>query len=431
VSLAVVEAALSAALRGHTPTILTVAVPPSPSGWQSWWAARLPGAPEAMLLLPQEGRRLWGRGIGRRLRATAHEAEVQALWGPIVLVGDQAPPPALFAALPFDPAAPAGALWEPFGGGGLFLPRWTWEEQGDRAWIRLYVEDPEAERAAALREWDTLRRARPELGRAPGAAPLSDTVNEADWSARILEALRWIREGRLSKVVLARRAIYDLPTRVSTTSALWRLRAAHPGCTVFGLRLGDRTFLGATPERLVRRAGRVVETDALAGTGASPEALRTSEKDRWEHQLVVDAIAGALGPRCVTLSWPATPEVTTLRDLCHLRTPFRGELHGQDSALTLALALHPTPAVGGAPREPALALIQALEPAPRGLYAGPVGWVDRAGDGALWVALRSGVVEGKTLHLYAGVGVVEGSSPREELLETMRKMTAMEAAFSP
>lgn len=429
-SLAQAGATLKAALTGRRPRIISVEVNPDPSGWAAWWNADLgPGSP-AMLCLPPEGRRIWGRGVARALRPPVHDGALAALWADLEPAGDPSPPPSLFAALPFDHSAPWGEPWTAFGGGELLLPRWAWEDHGGRAWVRLIVDDPEAEAETALAEWQRLCAARQPIARPPAQAPMADTVAEGEWESQISEVLRRISRGLLQKVVLAREATYTLPAPIPVTTALARLKASQPGCMVFGIRKGGATFLGATPERLIRRTGRVVETDALAGTGQEPEALLQSAKDRWEHQLVVDAISSTLGPRCASLDW-RTPEVVRLRDLCHLRTRFRGELRGQDSALALAQALHPTPAVGGVPRAAALELIGALERTPRGLYAGPVGWVDQLGDGALWVALRSGVVSGRHLSLFAGVGVVAGSQASAELVETARKLRAMEAAFSP
>ena len=180
-SLSAAGAALTAALTGHQPRLITVEVPPAPSGWQGWWAASLPGAPEAVLCLPPEGRRLWGRGVGRRLRASAHEAEVSALLSDVDVVGSPSPPPALFASLPFDCSAPVCGPWEVFGGGGLFLSRWTWEELDGRAYVQLFVEDPERERAVALEEWRALCRAVPIAARPPQEFPQSDTLDEAEW----------------------------------------------------------------------------------------------------------------------------------------------------------------------------------------------------------------------------------------------------------
>jgi isochorismate synthase EntC len=143
---------------------------------------------------------------------------------------------------------------------------------------------------------------------------------------------------------------------------------------------------------------------------------------------VVAAIAAALGPLCDALEVPGTPEARVLRDVIHLATPIRGRLAADTHILELAAALHPTPAVGGVPRDRALAFIAGHEP-PRGWYAAPVGWFDRAGDGELAVALRSGVLRGATAHLFAGGGIVVGSDPEAELAETALKLRPMLAAL--
>jgi isochorismate synthase EntC len=144
--------------------------------------------------------------------------------------------------------------------------------------------------------------------------------------------------------------------------------------------------------------------------------------------LVVNAIAEALAPFCARLDAPPRPALHALRDMLHLRTTITGELAQPAHILDLAAALHPTPAVGGVPREAALRLLAAAEP-PRGWYASPIGWFDARGDGELWVALRCGVIAGREAWAYAGAGIVAGSDPELEHEETVLKLRALLGAL--
>ncbi|HXF74368.1 MAG TPA: isochorismate synthase [Actinomycetota bacterium] len=250
------------------------------------------------------------------------------------------------------------------------------------------------------------------------------------------EALGRIRAGRLRKVVLARSVLVDAGRVLDPVELARRLRAVDPEHFAFAApsALGG-VLVGASPELLVRRVGRVVESAPLAGSAprsgdpgedrALSEALLASAKDREEHAVVVEAVADLLRPFCEELAWDPEPVLLSTANVWHLATRFRGVLRDPPpSALELASALHPTPAVGGAPREEALRTIAELEPFDRGSYAGPVGWMDARGDGEWAIALRCAELVGTRARLYAGAGIVAGSVPELELDETERKFRA-------
>jgi menaquinone-specific isochorismate synthase len=199
--------------------------------------------------------------------------------------------------------------------------------------------------------------------------------------------------------------------------------------TRFAFRPGETAFVGATPERLVARRGLSVASEALAGSAARSEALLASRKDLGEHGFVVREIARRLRPLCRSLTVGERPDVRELRHVLHLHTPIEGVLAEPTHVLELVEALHPTPAVAGVPTDGALAWIAARESAPRGWYAGPVGWLDGDGDGEFAVALRSGVVDGARAWLYAGAGIVRDSDPRAEYDELELKQRALAAAL--
>jgi isochorismate synthase EntC len=172
-----------------------------------------------------------------------------------------------------------------------------------------------------------------------------------------------------------------------------------------------------------------VRTEALAGTAPTSEAdaeqiLRDSEKDLEEHVLVVREVERRLRALASTVERPERPAIRRLPNVLHLCTPISAELDHDLHVLDVAALLHPTPAVGGVPRESAIDWILTHENTPRGWYSGPVGWLDSAGDGELSVALRSGLLVGDRAYVWAGGGIVRDSKPRAEYEEAALKLTA-------
>lgn len=281
-------------------------------------------------------------------------------------------------------------------------------------------------------------------GAAPSHRPAPTTVSLPDhdgWTRIVAAALTQIRRGELAKVVLAREVVVDLPDTPELGAVLGRLAAATQGAFVFS----DRSFVGASPELLVRREGTRVESQPMAGsvpvsdndatTAARLDALTRSGKDRDEHRVVVEAVADVFTEHAVRVDVPDAPDLVRLPSVAHLATRITGELPTGalgvpgPSALDLARLLHPTPAVGGTPRDRAAMLIDVLEPFDRGPYAGPVGWVRGDGDGEWAVALRCGVIDGHRARLFAGAGIVSGSDPDREWDETEAKLHPMLSAL--
>jgi isochorismate synthase len=250
------------------------------------------------------------------------------------------------------------------------------------------------------------------------------------------KAVGAIRQGDLEKVVVARSCTVIGAGSFEVARVLRSLRALHPSCVIFALARGPVTFLGATPERLVRLEDGFVHADAVAGSaprGRSFEedlrlarGLLESKKDQEEHAVVVRCVLEALARRCNALSAPEAPALLRTDGIQHLKTPIQGRLRDPSSTAVLDLVadLHPTPAVGGAPREGALTWLRCNEGLDRGWYAGPIGWVDPEGDGEFAVALRSLLLRGSEASLFAGAGIVAGSDPDAELAETRLKLRA-------
>ena len=218
------------------------------------------------------------------------------------------------------------------------------------------------------------------------------------------------------------------------------LRQRFPDCYSFSFANGrGQSFIGASPERLVRVSKGVLETEALAGSirrgaGASEDAalaavLRGSEKDLREQRDVLDDIVARLTPLGLELEFLPEPQLRRLANVQHLHTPVRAALPETVRLLDVLAALHPTSAVGGSPREAAVRCIRELEGFPRGLYAGALGWLNARGGGEFFVGIRSALVEGSTARVYAGAGIVAGSTPEKEFAETELKFRAMRDAL--
>ncbi len=244
-----------------------------------------------------------------------------------------------------------------------------------------------------------------------------------------------IAAGSLEKLVLAREVQVHAPRAHNPGAVFGALREAFPSCFSICVGRGDASFIAASPELLVRREGQRVSTMALAGStrrSADPavddhlgEQLMRSLKDREEHAIVAERIEAALKPHAVWIAATPEPVLVRVANIQHLATPIRAQLASSQDAIGLVAALHPTPAVGGVPTRTALPLIPELEGLDRGWYAGPVGWVDTAGDGEFCVALRCALLRGPVAHCYAGVGVVRDSDPAAELAETEVKLQAL------
>jgi isochorismate synthase len=255
-----------------------------------------------------------------------------------------------------------------------------------------------------------------------------------DYEAAVAAALRAIDAGEVEKVVLARTLVVEADSPIDPRLVARRLSAAESASYVFLVALpgGASSLVGASPELVVRRRGMRVFSDPLAGTAQrSPDRVRDAAiarqlldavKEQREHRLTAEAVADALSPFCSKLVVDAEPSLTSTATLWHLQTSIRGTLKPDaPDALTIAAALHPTPAVCGTPRAAAARLIARLEGFDRRFYAGLVGWVDGRGDGEWALTLRCAEISGSTARLHAGAGIVAGSDPAAEDLETEAK----------
>lgn len=342
----------------------------------------------------------------------------------------------------FAPDGGSSPHWSAFAPASLVVPEVALVRRGEEVWCTV---------AALVRDGDRVQDLGARLqqrlaGLKDEALPLLDphptehhTVSGAmapeHYEAAVARAVELIAAGRLEKIVLAREVDVHGPTTHDGAAVFGVLREAFAGCFVYAVGRRDATFIGATPELLMRREGLRLTTVALAGSigrSADPavddhlgERLLRSDKEREEHAIVARRIERTLRPHAVWVTMAEEPEVVRIANIQHLATAIRAQLTAPVAAVELAGLLHPTPAVGGEPAGVALPLIRALEGIDRGWYAGPLGWTDANEDGEFCVALRCALLNGHIARCYAGDGVVADSDPAAELAETEVKLGAL------
>ncbi|HWD04139.1 MAG TPA: isochorismate synthase [Amycolatopsis sp.] len=291
----------------------------------------------------------------------------------------------------------------------------------------------------AQAEGETVRPGSPEV--LPVPALTREVPPEEGHKANVRAAVAALRERGLRKAVLARVLDLEFDAAIPVESIVRNLARGNPRHFTYAAELpGGRTLVGATPELLLSRAGGSVYTTPHAGSmprsadpatdRANGEALLASAKDQEEHAVVIDYVVEALRPFCRKLDVPRGPELVSTPAIWHLRTAITGELADRSvTALDLAAALHPTPAICGTPTASARDLVKELEPFDRGYYAGSVGWVDADGDGEWAVAIRCAEVADTSMRLYAGGGIVPASDPQAEFDETIAKFRTLLGAM--
>lgn len=280
------------------------------------------------------------------------------------------------------------------------------------------------------RQWLDRLPARPAIRYPALLPPAPETLGERAWLARCQAALQAIAGGRLEKLVLGRSRRVEASADLSPAAILGQLLEQQPASLIYAFGNGRQTFLGATPERLVRLARRRVDADALAGTAWADSPELAGAKNRHEQWLVVRAVGDALAALCVEPPCAGPVREHQAGQLSHLRSRISATARPETTLFDLVRALHPTPAVGGYPSAAALDWLAAHGERRDGWYSGAVGCLDRTGDGEFSVALRSALIDGRTACLQAGAGIVAGSLATSELAETEAKFATMLAALA-
>jgi len=366
--------------------------------------------------------------------------------------------PLLMGGFAFDPTQqPKNPHWQSFGDGSMTLPQFLLTQTASQTFLtynlvlptsfdsvheatRAILFEQYAENIALLRTALTKPASTPLASQPKAAQPnFQDVLPASEWQAMVGRATQNIKAGNFQKAVLAREVVatFERPIEVETT--LRQLEQNFPTATIFAIAEREKCFLGATPERLVELCNGQVRTVALAGSAPRSQQpaederigqeLLDSPKNRGEHAVVVETIASQLENLCGPLDIPSAPRLLKLANVQHLYTPIAGQLRSEAGLLELVAKLHPTPAMGGYPRQEALDFIRQNEKLDRGWYAAPVGWLNARGEGDFAVAIRSALVEDKQSRLFAGCGIVADSDPANEYQESRIKLEAIGKAI--
>jgi isochorismate synthase len=356
--------------------------------------------------------------------------------------------PVLFGGFAFDTLTPRTQLWSEFPDGLLILPHFLLSYNADHVTLTINstIQGTDSIELNAQKIEEDLSKLQTAIKQSSNIPRENTTthfsINEnrpaSEWMAMVATVVEKIQQGTFEKVVLARdiQLVLDDPTETfDITSTLQRLRENYPGAYVFAIQRGESFFIGATPERLVLAQDGQIHTMALAGSLRRGETevedtqlgaqLLQSEKNMNEHVIVVAMVQEALKNHCTNVQVSTTPQLLKLKNLQHLQTPITGDLIPGRCILDVMAELHPTPAVGGFPRDAALEEIRNTEKLDRGWYAGPLGWIGASGHGEFAVALRSGLVDGSKATLFAGCGIVSSSEPQIEYAESWWKFQVM------
>ena len=346
----------------------------------------------------------------------------------------------------FAPDGCSSIRWGDFPPASLMVPEISLARQAGQTWLTVNAhaapDDTAPDVLARIRDrLDHLGRAElPLRDPAPGTRRrVVSAMPPAHYEEAVARAVGRIRAGEMEKIVLAREVEIDSSEPYDPATVFGLLRDTFGSSFVYAIGRGASTFVGASPELLVRREGQRATTVALAGSAARSadpavddhlgERLLRSEKDREENAIVTRRIICALRDHAVWVTAAPEPSLARVANVQHLATPIRAQLVSPVGAVELADVLHPTPAVGAEPAS-ALGVIPTLEGIDRGWYAGPVGWTDAAGDGEFCVALRCALLRGRQACCYAGCGIVADSDPAAELAESEMKLQVMIPALT-
>lgn len=341
-----------------------------------------------------------------------------------------------------------GKTWKKFGAGGFVLPEWMVVRDGALHLLTLTIDKSECtideiyeKIISRITQFITLSSVTEGESTEPDVldnilCSLQSTDDKGNWIKRVNRAKEMIADGEFEKIVLARSVTVQSRKKPSFTVLSHQLRQKYPECFNFLVQKDhDTAFIGATPERLASFRSGIFKTEGLAGSTSRGQSaledatlardLMESRKDRDEHNFVVKAIHDNLSKFSYRIEHPRQPAIKKLKNVQHLFTPISASIKKGVQIHDLISEMHPTPAVGGFPRDEAIAHINDIEQIERGWYAAPVGWFNLSGSGEFAVAIRSALLHENRATLYAGCGIVADSDPETEWNETLLKFRPM------
>lgn len=390
-------------------------------------------------------------GLGITLQFSSNEngkdryLEIEKRWKQIVTNSFCHSPnsqigPYMFGGFSFDPKRERTPLWEKFAHTEFVLPTVMLTIKDDEAFLTYnFFRNTSKEKVdQILLLEEALLKANTH---SYSSAKLSSflEMDPIEWKQSIEEVKRRIVAGQMDKVVLARELRTKFNDSLKIESVLGILLEEQPSCYIFAFEREDNCFIGASPEQLVQKESEIVKSMCLAGSIARGKTIAEDEslgdtllsdsKNLQEHDFVVQMIGNSLRAVCQQITTGERPELYKLKHIQHLFTPVVGQLKDDVSIFQLIERLHPTPALGGYPKEISLETIREVELLDRGWYAGPIGWMNFNGDGEFAVAIRSALLQEKEASLFAGCGIVENSDPESEYEETRIKFKPMLSAL--
>ncbi|MBB5326234.1 menaquinone-specific isochorismate synthase [Anoxybacillus tepidamans] len=349
--------------------------------------------------------------------------------------------PLIFGGFSFDPLKPKTEQWVGFSDAKFIVPTVLLSIKEGHATVTITLPSQNNKKMieSVVQLFDLLYHEQFRRSDSFPSIVKYEEIKKYEWIYAVGKIIHDINNGKFDKVVLAREVRFTFDDRLDAGVVLERLREQQPFSYLFAFEQNGNCFIGASPEQLVKKEGNTCYSTCLAGsirrgkTISEDEQLGQwllqDEKNLWEHQFVVDMIKEAMMEVCENVKIPGKPQLLKMRDIQHLYTPVVAENRGDVSLFSLVERLHPTPALGGTPREKALETIRKMEPLYRGWYAAPIGWMDALGNGEFAVAIRSGLLQGNEASLFAGCGVVGDSEPLSEYEETKVKLKPMLSAL--
>lgn len=339
----------------------------------------------------------------------------------------------------FDPEREQSDLWKNYAPSQFVIPEYMLTKDNNTYYFTANISVKKDDHPIQLA--NELSRMEKQLIHTSVAIPegteieVKKEIAPEDWKNSVRLATEKIKRNEAEKIVLARELRLKLTKNASISNVIERLIQAQSNSYVFAFEHGEDCFVGATPERLVKVEKSRLLSTCLAGTAPRGETEETDarisaqllhdEKNREEHDFVVQMIRKAIESYCTGIEIPNEPVILPLKNLQHLYTPVTATLKDTYSIFDVIGKLHPTPALGGTPTKESLAFIREHEQLDRGWYGAPIGWLDSNQNGEFAVALRSGLIQGDEASLFAGCGVVRNSDIESEYEETNIKFLPM------
>ena len=362
-------------------------------------------------------------------RSIVHADTIESATGPI-----------MFGGFSFDSNKSSSLLWAHFGDNFFYVPQYILTVRNNCTYLTINIWcSPNSDIATCMKKLQhdevLMDQSKEKHLHNVNVCKSIQEIEPDIWKKTVADAVSTIKETAINKIVLARELRLTFENNIESEVVLQRLLEEQPTSFIYSLEVGSNCFVGASPERLVKKEKNHILSTCLAGSIARGKTKEEDDslgkqllhdpKNLMEHQFVVSMIQEALQTECNAVSVPNTPNLMKIKHIQHLYTPVTAECDKQLSILRLVEKLHPTPALGGLPQKEAVKWIAEHESLERGFYAAPIGWIDVYGNGEFAVGIRCALLQGKEASLFAGCGIVKDSTPEAEYEETWIKFQPM------